>query len=94
LENQVEHVEHRAKANRALGRLRHGEWHARLADARLCPADPLRHRGFGGQERTRDLGGRQAAHRPKRQRDRGSRRQRRMAAQEEEDERVVLLDDR
>ena len=94
IEDQVEDVEHRAQAIRALHGLRHGEGHARLADARLCPADPLRHRGFGEQERTRDLGGRQAAHRPQRQRDRGSRRQRRMAAQEQKDERVVLLEDR
>ena len=45
----------------------------------------------GTRNALRDLGGRQAADRAQRQRDRRRRRQRGMAAHEEQDERVVLL---
>ena len=51
----------------------------------LRAADPLRHRRFGNQERVGDLGGRQAADRAQRERDRRRTRQRGMTAHEQQD---------
>ena len=51
----------------------------------LGAADPLRHRRFGHEERVGDLGGRQAADRAQRERDRRRARERRMTAHEEQD---------
>ncbi len=69
----------------------HVEWHAGSLDALLGAADPLCHGRLGNQERVRDFGRGQTAHRPQCQGDRRRRSQGGMAAHEEQDERVVLL---
>ena len=89
VEDQVQHVQHDGEP---LGPLRAGghlERRARLLDLLLRPADPLRHRRLGDQERARDLLGREAADRAQRQRHLRRRRQRRVAAQEQQRQRVV-----
>ena len=92
VEDQVEHVQHRAEPLGALllGGQREGD--ARGLDALLGAADPLRHRRLGHEERARDLGGGEAADRAQRERDRRRRRERGMAAHEEQHERVVVVD--
>ncbi|OIJ90076.1 hypothetical protein BIV25_32790 [Streptomyces sp. MUSC 14] len=89
VEDQVEHVQHDPQPLLALRALGQGERAAGGTDALLGPADPGRHRGLRHQERARDLGRGQAAHRAQRQRGLGGRGQGRMTAQEQQDERVV-----
>jgi len=91
VEDQVEHVQHRAQALGPLLAGGHAERDARRLDPLLRPADALRHRGLGHQVRVGDLGRRQAADRPKRQGDRGRSCQRRVTAHEQQDERVVAI---
>ena len=61
----------------------------RGGDLLLGAGDPGRHRGLADQERVRDVGGRDAAHEPERQRQLRLPRERRMAADEHEPEAVV-----
>ena len=91
VEDQIKHVEHRAKPLRMLAIGRQSKRHARGLDGLLGPADPLRHRAFRYQERVGDLRRRQAANGAQRQRDRRGGSQRGMTAHEEQHERVVPL---
>jgi hypothetical protein len=83
VEDQVEHLEHRAEV----------AWHADLhvADGPLRPADPLRHRRLGHQVGLGDLPRGESAHRTEGERHGRSRGQRRVAAQEEQQEGVVAV---
>ena len=59
-----DHVQHLGDRDHAVGQLTGGEGGERggqPAQPGLGPADPLRHRGFGDEERPRDLGGGQTA---------------------------------
>ena len=69
VENEIENVQHRAQALRSFLGVRHAERHLRRLDALLRAADPLRHRGFGNQERLGDLRRRQAPDGAQRERD-------------------------
>ena len=69
--------------SRCSSRVRHPERARRNPDPPFRPADALRHRRLGHQERVRDLGRREAADGAQRERDRRGRRQRRMAAHEQ-----------
>jgi hypothetical protein len=91
VEDQIEHVQHRAQAFLALALGGHGERHAGVLDLLLRAADALRHRRLGHEIRVRDLGRREPADGAQRKRDRGRRRQHRMAAHEEQQQRVVVL---
>ena len=91
VEDEIEHVHHDAEPVRPLGLRREVEAAAGALDALLRPADPLRHRGFGHQERVRDLGRRQPADGAQRERQLRRHGERGMAAQEQERERVVLV---
>ena len=59
------------------------------ADLPLGPDQPLRQRRLGQQEGAGDLGRRQAAQRPQRQRDAGVHRERRVTAGEDEPQSIV-----
>ena len=91
VEDQVEHVQDGAESFGPLPVGGHAERHAGRLDALLGPADPLRHGRLGHQKRVGDLGRRQAADGPQRERDRRRTRERRMTAHEQQDERVVLI---
>ena len=85
-------VDHEEDGRQPLPDLRpcgHPERHTRGSDLVLRPHQPLRHRRLGHEEGGGDLGGRQPAHRPQRQRHPCLGRQRRMAAHEHEGELVV-----
>ena len=92
-EDQIQHVQHGIQARGTFLVGRHAEAHARRLDLFLRAADSLRHGRLGHQERARDLGGRQPAHCPQRQRNRRRPGQRRVTAHEQEQQRVVVLFD-
>jgi hypothetical protein len=89
VEDEIQHVQHRAQSLRALIGVRHAKRHARCLDALLCPTDALPDGRLRHEKRLRDLGRRESAHRAQRQRDGGGGRERRMTAHEQQGERVV-----
>ena len=87
--DQVEDREHRREPlGQQLGR-GHPERDPREPDLALGPHQPLGHRGLLDQEGLRDLGRREPAERPQRERDLRVERERRMAAREDELEALV-----
>ena len=90
VEQQVEDVQHRPQPLVPLSGGREAERLVRSLDPGLGPADPLRHRRLGDQERRRDLAGGEAADRPQGEGDGRRRREGGVAAHEHEDQRVVL----
>jgi len=91
VEDQIQHVQDGAQPLGALVIVRHAERHARRLDGLFRPADALRHRRVGHEERARDLGRREPAHGAQRQRDGRRGRERRMTAHEEQQQRVVRM---
>ena len=91
VENQIENVENGAQAPGALAFVGHAKRRTGRLDGLFRAADPLRHRRLRDQEGVGDLGGRQAADRAKRQRNRRRARERGVTAHEQQDEGVVLL---
>ena len=90
VEDQVDDVQHGVEATRQLGARRHLVGNARVADLGLRTDDPLRHGGRAGEERARDLLGREPAHLAQGQRHLGVRTQGRMAAREHQPQPIVL----
>ncbi len=90
-EHQIEHLQHGIEACAELLAARHLEGSPGFLDGLLGPADPLRHGGFGNQERPGDLRGGEAPHRAQGERDDRGRRQRGVATHEQEVEGVVAL---
>jgi len=84
----VQHGAQPLSALRGCGQLK---GHARSLDARLGPANALRHRRLRDQKGVGDFGRGQAAHRPQGEGDRRGRRQGGMAAHEEQRQGVVLV---
>ncbi len=89
IEDQVEHGEHRVEALGQVALVRHPVGDARVADLRLRPDDPLRHRRLGDEEGACDLGRRQPAEQAQGERHLGGPSERRMAAGEHEPQPVV-----
>ena len=88
-EDQVHHPQHGVQPLRQVGRAGRPQRDARLPDLPLGPDQPLGHGRFRHQERGRDLGRAQPAHRAQRQRHPDRRVQGRMAAGEDQAELVV-----
>ena len=89
VEHEVDDVQ---RGRQALGQRlvrRHRERDARGADLRLGPHESLRHGGLGHEERVRDLGCRQAAQQPQRQRHLRLGRERRVTAGEDQPQPLV-----
>ncbi len=55
VKDQVEDFKYRREAHRAIGTVRHFEWHARRSERALCANDPLRDRRFRHEECSYDL---------------------------------------
>jgi hypothetical protein len=91
VEDQVQHVQDHPQPVAQLRRRRHVEGRAGGLDALLGAADALGHGGLGYEEGAGDLGGRESADRPERERDLRGRRQLRMAAQQQQGQRVVVV---
>ena len=90
VEDQVQHVQHDAQTISSLVVGREPELRAGRLDRLLGPADPLRHRRLGNQERASDLRRGQTADRAQGQCELRRRRQRRVTAEEQQRERVVV----
>lgn len=88
VEDQVQHLQDGGQPFVPVLGPRRAERHT--LDLRLGPADALRRRRLGDEQRTGDLRRRQTADRPQRQRDLRGGRQHRVAAEEQQGERVVL----
>ncbi len=91
VEDQIEHVQDGAESFGPLPVGGHAKWHAGRLDALLGPADPLRHGRLGHEERVGNLGRREAADGPQRERNRRRTSERSVTAHEQQDERVVLF---
>ena len=97
VEDQVQHVQHRAEPVAALrvaarpAGWAHGQRHVAGLDGLLGPADPLGHGRLGDQERRGDLRGGQPADRAQGQRDLAGRGQGRVTAAEQQGQRVVAV---
>jgi hypothetical protein len=89
VEDEVEHLEHRRRAVRALVRPRDLERHACLGQRALGAHDALRDGGLRHQEGARDLVGGQAAQEPQREGDARLRREHRMTGDEHEAQEIV-----
>ena len=89
VKDQVDHLEHRIQALGTLARLRHVEGHLRLGEAALGAHDALRDGAFGLQEGARDLGRRQSAQQPQRERHACVGRQHRMTRGKDEAQQIV-----
>lgn len=90
VENQVDDVQDRAEACRAVGAVRHLEGDVPGRQGALGADDPLGDRGLRHQERPGDLRRRQAAEQPQGEGDAGLRRQHRMARGEDQPQQVVV----
>ena len=91
VEDQVDHGGDRGEPLGALHRARRLERHIGVGDAGLRAGDALLHRGFGDQERARDLLDGKAGDDAQRQRDLLRRRQVRMTADEQQPQNVVAI---
>ena len=90
VEHQVDDVKHRVETIRQLGVRRHLVGNARGADLGLGADDPLGQGRWAGQERARNLLGREPADLAQRQRQLRVRRQRRVAAGENQPQPIVF----
>src|SRR5205823_2157705 len=89
VEDQVDHLEHRGEARRALRATRKGEPHVRFDEGPLGPDDPLGDARDRHEERTRGLLSRQTAEDTKGERDASVLREDRMARHEDQAEQVI-----
>ncbi len=89
VEHEVEDPQHAVEALRQQLAGRHPVRDAGVADLALGPDEALRERRLWDEERAGDLGRRQAAERPQRQRDPTLQRQRRVTAREDQAKAIV-----
>jgi len=89
VEHEIDDFTHRYEAVAALGSCRDFEGDAGFGERTLRSHDPLRDRRLGGQERTRDLVGGEAAEQTQRQRDSRLARQHGMTRDEHQPQQVI-----
>ena len=90
VEDEVDDFEHRREPRGAVFADRNLERDVRVGDRLLRPHDALGDRRLGHEIRARDLGGREAADEPQRERDPRLDREHRVARDEDEPEHVVV----